>query len=348
MAVALSGSARVPLRAEHEEVRVRRGRRSGLLVAVAVHRTVGGRSLGGCRMWPFASPEDAVRDVEHLARAMTFKAAVAGLPLGGGKGVIALPPGEPLEARRHRAALRDFAELVQSFEGRYVTAQDVGVSAADVAYLARFTEHVAGRPPEDGGAGDPSPYTARGVEVAIRTSLPGELAGRRVAITGLGHVGGELARRLARGGARQIVADVDPVKRALAEELGAEWVAPEAIVAAEADVFAPCALGGMLDADAVPRLRARVVAGAANNQLARDDVADALQRRGILWAPDFVANAGGLIAVADELQGFDRARVERRVDGIGATLADVYARAEAAGTNTLIAAYQLAAERLSG
>ena len=344
MAVVESGARRGQLPPEHEEVRVRRGPRSGLLVAVAVHRTVAGRSLGGCRMWSYESDDDAVRDVKRLARAMTFKAAIAGLRLGGGKGVIALPPGARLDPDRRRAALRDFAELVESFEGRYVTAQDVGVSSDDVAYLARFTDHVAGRP---GGAGDPSPYTARGVEIAIRTSLGGELAGCRVAIAGLGHVGGTLARRLARAGARLTVADLDPAKRALADELGAAWVAPEAIVAAEADVFAPCALGGVLDDSAAARLRARVVAGAANNQLAHEGIADALHERGILWAPDFVTNAGGLIAVAGELHGFDRDRVERAIDGIGRTLADVYARADAAGTSTLIAAYELAAERLS-
>jgi leucine dehydrogenase len=348
MAVVESGSARAPLPAEHEEVRVRRGRRSGLLVAVAIHRTIDGRSLGGCRMWVYESGDDAIRDAGRLARAMTFKAAAAGLRLGGGKGVIALPPGAELDGERRRAALRDFAELVESLEGRYVTAQDVGISAEDVAYIARFTDHVSGRPPEQGGAGDPSPHTARGVDAAIRTSLGGGVAGRRVAIAGLGNVGGALARRLARAGARLTVADIDPGKRALAAELGARWADPEEILDTEADVFAPCALGGILDDAGVARLRARVVAGAANNQLAGDDLADALRERGILWAPDFVANAGGLIAVADELQGFDPARVARRVEGIGRTLAEVYARAETAGTNTLIAAYELAAERLSG
>ena len=348
MAVVESGPSRRRESAEYEDLRVRRGRRSGLLMAVAVHRTVAGRSLGGCRMWTYASPDDAIRDAKRLARAMTFKAAAAGLRLGGGKGVIAVPAGTLLEGERRRAVLRDYAELVDSFDGRYVTAKDVGTSVDDIAFLARCTEHVVGRPSDEGGAGDPSPYTARGVEVAIRTSLRGGLAGRHVAIAGLGSVGGTLARRVARAGARLTVADIDPARRALADELGAEWATPEAILEAEADVFAPCALGGVLDEEAVSRLRARVVAGAANNQLAREDVADALARRGILWAPDFVANAGGLIAVADELHGFDRARVERRVDAIGRTLADVYARAEQAGTSTLLAAYDLVAERLSG
>jgi leucine dehydrogenase len=329
----------------HEEVRVRRGPRSGLTMAVAIHRTVDGRSLGGCRMWGYPDADDAVRDVERLARSMTFKAAAAGLVIGGGKGVIALAPGEYLGSSRRRAALHDFAELVDSFGGRYVTAQDVGISLDDIVYMSRFTEHVTGRP---GLAGDPSPYTAHGVEVAIRASLGAEpLEGAHVVVIGLGHVGGELARRLATAGARLTVCDVDPSRRALAAELGASWVEPDAALDVEADVLAPCALGGTLDHESVPRLRAPIVAGAANNQLASDDAADALSERGILWAPDFIANAGGLIAVADELQGFDRERVERGVLRIADTLRDVYERAEAAGTNTLIAAYELAGERLA-
>jgi leucine dehydrogenase len=329
--------------AEHEEVRVRRGRRSGLTVAVAVHRTVGGRALGGCRAYPYASPDDAVRDVERLATAMSFKAAAAGLALGGGKGVIALPAGADPGLRR--AALEDFAELVESFGGRYVTAQDVGTSAADMKLIAGLTRHVAG----PGGAGDPSPYTAHGVEVAIRASLrsAADLPGAHVVVAGLGNVGSALARRLARVGARLTVTDADPDKRVLAEELCADWVLPDDALDVDAEVFAPCAMGGVIDRCAVERLRAPIVAGAANNQLSSDDVADALRRRGIRWAPDFVANAGGLIAVAAELDGFDRYRVEKSIEAIGGTLADVYELADAAGTSTLIAAQELARERLA-
>ncbi len=325
---------------EHEEVRVVHGSRSGLLMAVAVHRTVDGRSLGGCRMWHYASEADAVADVEGLARSMTFKAAAAGLPIGGGKGVIALPE-EPLTGASRAAALRDFAELVESFGGRYVTAQDVGASLEDMAFVARYTDHVVGR---DGQAGDPSPYTALGVETAIRASA-GDPAGKRIVVIGLGHVGGELARRLAAAGADLVVCDIDPRRSALAEELGARWIAPEDALEAEADVLAPCALGGLIDEAAVARLRAPVVAGAANNQLAHDGVAELLHARGVLWAPDFIVNAGGLIAVSDELEGFDRARVERRIAAIGDTLAEVYARTR---TSTLAAAKELAVERLGG
>jgi leucine dehydrogenase len=335
--------ATVELEAKHagefEDVRVVEGERSGLTMAVAVHRTIGGRSLGGCRMWRYASDDQAVADVERLARAMTFKAAAAGLRIGGGKGVIALP--EELPGDRRRDALRDFAELVDSFGGRYVTAQDVGASLDDMQYVARFTDYVVGR---RGQAGDPSPHTAQGVETAIRASA-GDLAGKRIVLIGLGRVGAKLAHRLARAGARLVVCDVDPSHRTLAAELRAEWVDPDDALDVEADVLAPCALGGILDEEAVERLRVPVVAGAANNQLAHDGVAELLHERAILWAPDFIANAGGLIAVSNELHGFDPGRVERRIAAIADTLAQVYARTT---TSTLAAAKELAAERLGG
>ncbi len=332
----------------YEEVRVCHGPRSGLTMAIAVHRTVGGRSLGGLRFEPYETADAALADVKRLARAMTFKAAVAGLSLGGAKGVIAYQPGPPPRGSHRLDALQDFAELVESFEGRYITAQDAGTSLEDIVHVGKFTDHIAGRPIAEGGAGDPSPYTAHGVEVAIRASLRGALEDRRVVIVGLGHVGSELARRLRAACARLTVSDVDTRKRELAGELGAEWLAPGEALLAEADVFAPCALGGVLDLRTVAQLRVPVVAGAANNQLATDAAADALRERGILWAPDFVANAGGLIAVADELHGFSLLRVERSIERIGETLNEIYARAAAAGTNTLTAAQELAAERSGG
>jgi leucine dehydrogenase len=183
------------------------------------------------------------------------------------------------------------------------------------------------------------------VEVAIRTSLGGSLSARHVVLLGLGHVGSALAERLAGAGARLTVSDIDPRKHALADQLGARWVAPEQALIQEADLLAPCALGGVLDHEIVPVLRVPVVCGAANTQLADESVAEALRERGVVWAPDFVVNAGGLIAVADELRGFDRERVERAIEGIGETLSEIYARAGAAGTNTLLAAKELAAER---
>jgi len=242
--------------------------------------------------------------------------------------------------------LRDYGELVNTLGGRYITAQDVGTSLEDIVCLSRYTEHLSGRPISEGGAGDPSPYTAHGVEVGIRASVRASLSAIHVVVVGLGHVGSELARRLAAAGAKLTVSDSDSGKRAIARQLGAAWVPPHQALAVEADVLALCALGGMLDRDTVGALRAPVVAGAANNQLADEAVADALRDRGIVWAPDFVINAGGLIAVADELNGFDPERVEHAIEGIGDTLSEIYARAAGAGTNTLTAAEQLADERL--
>jgi leucine dehydrogenase len=336
------------LASDYEEVRACRGPRSRLHMAIAIHRTVDGRSLGGLRFEPYDSSDDALTDVKRLAMAMTLKAAVTGLRLGGAKGVIAYPPGSPPDPDLRRLALHDFAELVDSFQGRYVTAQDAGTSIDDISCVGRFTDHIAGRPISEGGSGDPSPYTAHGVEVAIRTTLQAPIAGRRVVVVGLGHVGTKLAQRLHAAGARLTVADVNDAKFALAERLDAEWMTPEEALGADADVLAPCALGGMLDLDTVARVRVPVIAGAANNQLASEPAADALLERGIVWAPDFVINAGGLIAVEDELHGFDRSRVERSIERIGDTLNEIYDRASRANINTLIAGQQLAVERSGG
>ena len=256
---------------------------------------------------------------------MTFKSAVAGLPLGGGKGVVMLQGERRPSPRRRRDALRDFGETVASLGGRYVTAEDVGTSSRDMTVIAEHTDHVAGLSRRRGGSGDPSPFTALGVEAAVRAALEratgsGALQGRSAAIIGLGHVGGRLARRLAAGGARLVVADVDPGKRALADELGADWVPADVALRAPVDVLAPCALGGVLDEETVPELQAPVIAGAANNQLADDAIAEALAARGVLWAPDFVANAGGIINIAVELEGYDPPVARRRVRGIAETL----------------------------
>ncbi len=333
------------LDSRYEEVRRSRGPRSGLEMAIAVHRTVGGRSLGGCRIEPYDSAKDAVEDVKRLARSMTFKAAVAGLGLGGGKGVIAMPPGAPPDRELRQRALHDFADLVESLEGRYITAQDAGTSLEDISYIGSFTNYITGRPVSEGGAGDPSPYTAHGIEVAIQAALRGPLAERHVVILGLGHVGSELALRLHAAGSRLTLSDIDPGKRALADRLEATWCAPEQALVTEADVFAPCALGGVLGPDEIAALRVPIVAGAANNQLANDEGAEQLRQRGVVWAPDFVINAGGLIAVSDELHGFSRARVERSIGRIGDTLEEIFARAASEDTNTLIAAQELAVER---
>jgi leucine dehydrogenase len=330
---------------EYEEVRICRGPRSCLTIVVAIHRTVGGRSLGGCRMWHYPTAAEAIRDAERLAFAMTFKAAIAGLPLGGAKSVIAVPDGVELSGERRLDALHDFAELVESLGGRYITAEDVGTSVQDMGYVARFTKHVGGLPLEQGGCGDPSPYTAHGVEVGIRTSIGGSLAGRHAVVVGLGHVGLALARRLAEAGAQLTVSDIDERKRELLPD--AEWVGASEALQVDADVLVPCALGGILDRRTVAALRVPVIAGAANNQLVDESIAELLRKRAIVWAPDFVINSGGLIAVAEEhLNGFHHPElVERSIEGIADTVREIYELAEQMDTNTLVAAKALANER---
>lgn len=339
---------------DHEELYVRRGPRSGLTTIVAVHSTVRGPALGGCRVWNYDHPALAVRDALRLARAMTYKAACSDQPLGGGKGVIALPPGLRLTGALRRDALLDFGETVDRLGGRYVTAEDVGIAARDMAVMAEATRHVSGLATRLGGSGDPSPFTALGVEAAIRTTLAqvfdgdSSLNGRTIAVIGLGHVGSRVAQRCARAGARLVVADVDPAKRALADRLGARWTTPAAALTAKVDLVSPNALGGLLDEAIVPRLRCRAIAGAANNQLATDGVAEALQRRGIVWAPDFVVSAGGIVNIAVELEpsGYDAAVARRRVRAIGATLAEVFA-ADADRMTPLAAALALGEQRLA-
>jgi leucine dehydrogenase len=338
---------------DHEDLLVHRGRRSGAYCIVAVHSTTRGPALGGCRMWRYDDSRAAMRDALRLSRGMTLKSAVAGLPLGGGKGVIMLR-GE-MTAEHREAALRDFGDTVEMLGGAYITAEDVGTSAPDMELIAEQTAHVSGLPRERGGSGDPSPYTALGVVTAIEVSCErvfgtASMTERSVAVVGLGHVGEHIARQLAAAGASLLVSDIDERKRALADELGARWVTPEEALVAPVDVYAPCALGGILDHDTVPRLRCRIVAGAANNQLADDSVDAELHERGVLWAPDFVANAGGIINIAVELEpgGYDPDVAVERVRGIGDTLRGIYDDAEREGATPLTAAIALAERNLTG
>jgi leucine dehydrogenase len=337
---------------DHEEVHVQRGSRSGLYTIVAIHSTVRGPSLGGCRMWCYDDARSGLRDALRLSRAMTFKAAVADLRLGGGKGVIMTPADGRLSSARRHAALLDFADLVQSLSGRYITAEDVGTSSRDMSVIAERTTHVAGLPRKRGGSGDPSPFTALGVKASIEAACERAfsdrlLRGRSVCVIGLGHVGSRVAKLCARAGARLTVADVDGSKRPLAEQLGAAWLGPGEALESETEVLVPCALGGFLDHDTVPRLRCRVIAGAANNQLADDGVAELLEARGILWAPDFVVNAGGLINISEEIGGYHVAAARRRVRGIADTLREIFVQAERGDTTALSAAMALARRRIT-
>jgi glutamate dehydrogenase/leucine dehydrogenase len=344
----------------HEQVRVVTGRRSGLPVIVAVHSTALGQAIGGCRLARYPGWRDGLADALRLSAAMTDKCAVAGLPHGGGKTVIALPPDLRLDQDLRVAALHDAGDAIASLDGAYATGPDVGTGPADMATLAERTPHVFCRPTTSGGSGDSSPATATGTLTALRTlttTIPpltgnpdphDDLVGRRFSVIGLGHVGALVARGLAAEGAELVVTDVDGDKRALADELGATWVTPDEALRAEVDVLVPAALGGLLTPETVPLLRCLAIAGPANNQLDDPATADLLHDRGIVWAPDFVVSAGGIIhATAIELLGETPDQALTRVTGIGDTLATLLATATATGTTPLAAARSLAQQRIA-
>ena len=319
-----------------------------LRTIIAIHSTRLGPALGGCRIQPYPSEEAALTDVLRLAEAMTWKAAASGLDLGGGKSVIIADPNrdktEPL--------LRAFARVVDSLGGRYVTSVDVGSSVEDLDEMRRETPHVVGLSSAYGGSGDPSPVTARGVAAAMRSCIyhlfrDTSLAGRRIAIQGAGKVGYHLAGILTVEGAEVVATDtsVDHLGRVVAD-FGVDTCPPDQILEQECDVVAPCALGGVITEDVIPRMKCRIVCGAANNQLARAEDADALGRAGILFAPDFIVNAGGLISVADEMSGWNADRVLARVEKIGRTLLDVFHIAHVDNVSTAQAAVEYAKRRM--
>jgi leucine dehydrogenase len=298
---------------------------SGLSGFIVVHSTRLGPSAGGCRFWRYATGDEAFADALRLAEGMTYKNALAGLPFGGGKAVIRAPSG-PYD----RAALfRAYGRALDELAGQYVTAEDVGTTMEDMVSVAEETRHVAGLPQKSGTAGgDPSYWTARGVfeamRVAVERRLRTELADVTVAVQGLGHIGWALCQLLHAAGARLIVTELrGAVAAAAAERFGATVLSPLELVQSSADVFAPCALGGVLNAKSIPQLRVKIVCGAANNQLACAADGDALASRGILYAPDFVVNAGGIINVAGEYFGWSQEEVRKRVDLIGPRLTQV-------------------------
>jgi leucine dehydrogenase len=335
----------------HEQVIVRGGSRSGLPLIAAVHSTALGQALGGCRLWHYADWRDGFADALRLSEAMTDKCALAGLAHGGGKTVVALPPGYILTAADRRAVMHDVGDLIESLGGRYATGPDAGTGPADMDLIHERTAHVFCRPREHGGSGDSSPATAAGVLAALRATcdwLSGspDLAGRRIAVVGLGHVGSRLARSLAATGADLVLADVDPAKKTLAGEVGGAWVGPDQALTAEVDVLVPAALGGAITRALVPRLACAAIVGPANNQLADDDLAEELHRRGILWAPDYLVSAGGVIsATAQELHRETPRQALDRVEHIGDTLAEVLAAARRDGMTPHRAALRIARRR---
>jgi leucine dehydrogenase len=338
---------------EHEQVTIAVGERSSLPVIVAVHSTALGQAVGGCRLWRYRNWRDALDDALRLSEAMTLKCALAGLPLGGGKSVIALAPDTDFTPERRRDAMLDLGDAVDRLGGRYGVGEDVGTTAEDMLVARERTRYAYCLPESEGGAGEPSEPTAVGVRAAIAVTLEqafgtADVSGRRIAIIGLGQVGSRVARRLAVDGADLVVCDIDDSKRRLADELGAVWTDPATALRAEVDLLVPAALGGILTEASVAALRCSAIAGPANNQLADDSVADALNDRGILWAPDFVVNAGGVIfGSAMEFEGCSREDAIARVGAITGTLEAVFSAARQHAITPLAAARRVAEERLS-
>jgi leucine dehydrogenase len=332
---------------QHEQLLFATDRESGLRAIIAVHDSRLGPAVGGCRMYPYASDEAALDDVLRLSRGMTYKSALAGLPLGGGKSVII---GDP-QHDKSPALWRAMATHIDSLGGRYIAAEDSGTSVADLRAMSEYTAHVSGIGGTEHG-GDPSPSTARGVYVAIRTALAhrlgdSDLNGVRVAVQGLGHVGFALAKMLRESGAQVFAADINPHTVARAEaELGIVALPQEEILFADVDVLAPCALGAALNAQTIPDLRAGIVAGAANNQLQSKEDGARLVDRGILYCPDFLINAGGIIDVHYQHSGLDRAELAGHIDSIGGRLAEVLHRADRCHRPTGEIAEELAEELL--
>ncbi len=330
----------------HEKVLFAQDADSGLQAIIAIHNTNRGPGVGGCRMWPYESDAAALEDALRLSRGMTYKSALANLPLGGGKSVMI---GDP-RTEKTPELLRAMGRIVDSLGGRYVVAEDVGTTVQDMDIINETTKHVACT---SEGSGNPSPYTASGVFHGIRAAVAfnmrrnADLEGVSVAIQGLGQVGYSLAGFLHEQGAKLVVSDIHqrPIDRA-ADEFGATPIAADDIYGAEVDVFAPCALGAIINDHTLPQIKAKVVAGSANNQLAHDRHGAALAARGILYAPDYVINAGGIIEVAYGAKA-DRDEVEltNHVEGIYGTLTDIFGRAAAENLPTNVVADRMAEER---
>lgn len=334
----------------HELVLFGRDEATGLAAIIAVHSTALGPACGGCRMWPYANDTEAMRDALRLSRGMSYKNAMAGLPLGGGKSVII---GDSRKDKTDEL-FRAFGRVIDSLGGKYIAAEDVGITVADVMTMGQTTRHVAGLSKGHDASGDPSPFTAYGVYMGIKAAVRHKLAtdslrGVHVAVQGLGNVGSHLCQRLADDGAILTVTDIhaDAVQRAV-DKFGAMAVAPDRIHAADADVYAPCALGAVINPRSLPELKAKIVAGGANNQLETDPMGEALRAAGILYAPDYVINGGGIINVSAEVtQDYDRDSVLRQVERIPVTLTEIFRRADRENRPTSAVADEMAREILA-
>ncbi len=334
---------------DHEEVVFINHPPSGLKAIIGIHNTELGPALGGTRMWPYASEAEALEDVLRLSRGMTYKAAAAGLNLGGGKAVII---GNP-KTDKSETMFRAFGRFIQGLGGRYITAEDVGVSVRDMNWIRMETEFVTGIDETLGGSGDPSPVTALGVfhgikACALKTWGSESLKGKTVAVQGLGHVGQYLVDHLSKAGAKLIVTDIDPEQvDQVVSKFNAVPVSPEAIYSVDADIFCPCALGGVVNDDTLSEFSFQIIAGGANNQLKNEEKhGELLRKKGILYAPDYVINAGGLISVANEFRGHHHKRAMIQARGIYDTLLSIFDIAERENISNHMASNRLAEKRI--
>ncbi len=333
----------------HEQVVFCNDQDTGLKAIIAIHNTTIGPALGGCRMWNYESEADALTDVLRLARGMSYKASIAGLNLGGGKAVII----GNAKTDKTEILFRSFGRFVEGLSGRYITAEDVGTSVKDMEWVRMETKYVTGISRALGGSGDPSPVTALGVFAGIKATVKKQLGrdslvGLKVGVQGVGHVGYYVCKYLAEEGVKLIVTDIDSdaLKRVV-DEFSAEVIGLDDIYDADVDIYTPCALGATLNDNTIPRLKCSLVAGGANNQLKDEDFhGQMLKDRGILYAPDFAINAGGLINVANEIEGYNRERAFRQAEGIYDMLMTIYSEAEVAGVTTHEAALKVAELRM--
>jgi len=331
----------------HEQLVYFNDKESGLKAFIAVHNTVLGPGAGGCRMWPYDNEMDALNDALRLSRGMSYKNAMAGLPLGGGKAVIIANS----KTDKSEELFKAFGRCVQKMEGKYITAEDVGMTTEDMMIIASETDYIAGLPHGDHASGDPSPFTARGVYNGIRAAVKYKLGkdsleGLTIAVQGVGHVGLYLCENLHRDGAYILVSDIvqDHLDKAV-NNYGATVISPDEILSIECDVLSPCALGAVLNDDTIPNLRTTIIAGGANNQLAEDSHGARLMDRCVLYAPDYVINAGGIINVSGETSGnYDLKSINAKVDNIYNTLMHIFERADHEKRPTNVVADEIAEE----
>lgn len=339
-----------PSFADHEQVVFCYDKSTGLKAIIAIHDTTLGPALGGTRMWNYQSEAEALNDVLRLSRGMTYKAAISGLGLGGGKAVLI---GDS-KTQKTPDLFRKYGDFIETLSGKYITAEDVGTSTSDMVFIHERTKHVTGLPENLGGGGDPSPVTAFGVYMGMKASAKQQfgseqLKGKRIMVQGVGHVGHNLVRLLTEEGAVVSISDINQDNlNTVASQYGASIVSPDLVYDQEVDIYAPCALGATLNTDNIARLKCAIVAGAANNQLAdENEHGRMLLEKGILYAPDFLINAGGLINVYSELKGYNREQAMEHTRKIYDTTLEIFAKAEAGNLTTIQAAKVIVEERLA-